>query len=252
MTVVGFGTVERTFIQAVNKVLLSTGKNETATLVGSVSNHVKLAMDAVQEARDRVFYRTKWNFRRGFWQLELVANQMWYELPADYQRLGSPISLNRQDNALIEYVDYEKLIAMYPDLRAFPPGAGVGDIGTVVQLLDQTHNFGESKICTRVDDYIGLMPIPNSDFVDLEDTLFSTYWKQASPLQGDQDDIGLPREMWECHNLLALAKFRKSLEFSDWGDDWKDGMKQLMRLSGESKEPQDNQVYHATDLNYNE
>jgi len=251
MTVVGYGTVERTFIQAVNRLLTGNGKNETATLNGP-TRHIQLAMDAVQEARDRVFYRTKWNFRRGFWELDLVANQMWYELPADYQRLGSPISLNRTSDAVISYVDYERLQAMYPDIRAFPPGAGVGDLNTLTQLLDQDHNFGESQFCTRVDDWIGLMPIPNSDFVDLEGTLFSTYWKQAPPLMGDNDDLALPRELWECCNLLANAKFRKALEFPDWAQDHADGMRELKRQSGESKEPQDDQVLHVTDINYNE
>lgn len=250
MPIVGYGSVQRTYIQAVNRILTRVGKSEAATVAGA-SRHVGLAMTAVEDARNRVFYRKNWDFRRAFYQLDLVEKTMWYELPADFQKTGSPITLNRLTSP-ITYLDYEDMQSVYPDLRAFPPGSGVGDINSVTQLLDQDHNFGESKHCTRWTDYIGLMPIPDAAFVALETSLYSTYWRQAAPLTGDEDSLDLPQELWDCHNLIASAYLKKSLEYSDWDSDFADGMVELKRMSNEDREPQDEQVLHDTGINYNE
>jgi len=250
MPIVGYGSVERTYLQAVNKVIKDTGKGEVATLAGP-SRHVSIAMSAVEDARDRVFYKTKWDFRRAFFEITLVEFQVWYELPADYQRLASPISLNRT-TGMITYMEYEDMLLNWPDLRMFPPGSGVGGILSLTQALAQTHNMGESNTCTSLNGYIALLPVPNDTFVDREGILYATYWKQAPPLTADISDIGLPRELWECAHLLALGKFKKALEYSDWETDWADGMRELRKESGESRDPQDNNVYHEQSINYNE
>lgn len=250
MPIVGYGSVERTYLQAVNKVLKDTGKGSAASLLNP-SAHVSIAMSAVEDARDKVYYRTKWDFRRGFFEIALAEYQVWYELPADYQKLASPISLNRA-TGMITYMNYEDMLLNWPDLRMFPPGSGVGGAEAVVQALAQTHNMGESNTCTSLNGYLGLMPMPDEDFVDLEGTLYATYWKQAPVLTGDNSDIGLPRELWECSHLLALGKFKKALEFGDWETDRAEGMVELRKESGESKDPQDDDVYDRPSINYNE
>jgi len=250
MPIVGYGAVERTYIQAVNKILKATGKGEAVTLSGA-SRHVSIAMSAVEDARDRVYYRTKWDFRRGFFSIDLAEYQVWYELPVDYQKLASPISLNRV-TGMITYMKYEDMLLNWPDLRMFPPGSGVGGAESVVQALAQTHNIGESNTCTSLNGYLGLMPMPNQDFVDLEGTIYATYWKQAPVMRNDSDDISLPRELWECAHLVALGLFKSALEYADGPQDEAKGMALLRKESGESKDPQDDNVYHEQSINYNE
>ena len=250
MAIVGYGTVERTYIQAVNRVVKATGKSEAATLLGA-SRQVSIAMSAVEDARDRVYYRTKWEFRRGFFEVALAQYQVWYELPADFQKLASPISMNR-NTGMITYMRYEDMLLNWPDLRLFPPGSGVGGIESVTQAAAQTHNFGESTTCTTLNGYLGLMPMPDSTFVDLEGILYATYWKQAPALTQDYDDIGLPRELWECAHLIALGLFKIALEYADGPADEAKGMALLRKESGESKDPQDDNVYDLPSINYNE
>ena len=250
MAIVGYGSVERTYIQAVNKVVKATGKGEVATLAGA-TRQVSIAMSAVEDARDRVYYRTKWDFTRGFFEIDLAVFQVWYALPVDFNGFASPISMNRT-TGMITYMDYEDLLLNWPDLRMFPPGSGVGGIKSLTQALAQDHNIGEPNTYTATGGYLGMMPMPSQDFIDLEDLVYGTYWKQAPVLSGDNADIGLPRNLWECAHLIALGLFKIALEYDDGPQDEAKGMALLRKESGESKDPQDDNVYHLSSINYNE
>jgi hypothetical protein len=250
MTVVGYGSSGRTLLQAVNRVIMAIGENEAVTLLNA-TKRVKLAMRFVQDARDEVFYRTLWEFRRGFFRITLVENQMWYELPEDYHKIGTGPSFNDQSQAP-SYLTYEDVIALHPDLRSFPPGAGVTDINTALQLAQQSHNFGTPKHYTIVDGYIGLAPIPDEGFLENETSLYCSYWKAPANLTSDNDQLGLPANLYLACDYLALAGMKKALEYSDWSADKQLGEIELRKQSNEKIEPDNFDIYNSQSLNYNE
>lgn len=251
MAVVGVGSTERTLLQAVNKLLIDTGKGSIIS-VASATRHTQMAIGAVQDARDDVFYKKLWQWRREHMKIELVESQMWYELPADYHKMASPLSMNRADE-MLTYMDYETMLKTWPYLRAFPPGAGVADLDSATQLAAQTDTFGEPDNYTIWQKgYLGLMKIPDEDFVTLEGALYAHYWRSPTIIEEDNDDIGLPRELWSTHNLLASAKYKKGLEMSDWRDDKLLGDKMLDERAGSRREDQDTDVNHNQQINYNE
>jgi hypothetical protein len=251
MAIVEAGSVERTLLQAVNKLLLSTGKGSVISVV-SPTRHTQLAINAVQDATDDVFYKKLWQWRREHMEIELVEDQMWYALPVDYHKMASPLSLNRDDK-MLTYMDYETMLKTWPYLRSFPPGSGVGGLAAALQLVDQTAAFGEPLNYTVWQkSYLGFMPIPDEDFVDTEGTLYGHYWRANSLVSGDYDDIGIPRELWTTHNLLASAKFKKALEMSDWKDDQILGQQMLDERCGARREDQDPDVNTNQQINYNE
>ncbi len=249
MVTVGSTTPTREFVEAVSRLVTQIGEQPVATLL-SPSRRVTIAMEAVRDARDEVYYRTKWEFRRAFMEVELVANQMWYELPTDYEEMASGVSLNRKEHTL-PYLDYKNLMLQVPELRTFPPGSGVGDLVTAGKALAQTDNYGEPHAYTTLNGYIGLYLIPDATFVALEGTLFATYWKQAPSLISDNDDIGLPRHLWSPANLLALALLKKNID-KEWQGDKADGLAQLARQADGRGESEDTDVYHTSGINYNE
>ena len=247
MVTVGSATPTREFVEAVSRIIAQVGENVISTLLNP-TKRISMAMDAVRDARDEVYYRTKWDFRRGYLEVDLVANQMWYSLPSDYQEMASDISLNRKEPNL-EFLNYDNLMSLYPELRMFPPGSAVGDIVTAGQAVAQTENFGTPEYYTTLNDYLGLIPIPNATFVALEDKLFALYWKQAPTLVSDNDDIGLPRNLWNAANLLALANLKRGMDLTDWQSDKADGLSQLRRQASGRKEVRDFDVGHRTSYN---
>jgi len=252
MVVVASGTPERTYLQSVNKVLSGIGEN----LVGALTNptrRVSIAMGAVEAARDDIFYKKLWQWRREHMEIALVEDQMWYELPTNYHKMASSISLNRREKK-VDYVDYGDLLLRFPDLRAFPPGSGVGGIASAVQLGNQADTFGEPDYYTIWQQaYIGFMKIPNAAFLeDEDDVLFAHYWRHAASLVSDYDDIGIPRELWSAHEMLASSRMKKVLEYPDWKDEKMEGLALLDERCGSRKEDQDINVYDSPIINYNE
>lgn len=250
MTIVGSATSDREFVEAVARVLLTIGEAEVSTLLNP-TRRVSVAMDAVRDARDHVYYHTKWKFRRKEAQIALVANQMWYDLPNDYEDIASGVRLNRQELPL-QFLNHDNLILMYPDLRVFPPGSGVGDITTAGQAAAQTHNYGESKYFTVAQQYIGLVPIPNAAFVSLEHIVFYTYWAQAPMLVTDNDSLGIPRELWNAAHLIAVSNMKQALGFDGWENLLTVGATELRRQTNAVHESVDQSKYQHDYINYNE
>ena len=252
MVVVGAGNPERTFLQAVNRALDAIGENNVGGLANP-TDRMNKAMRAVQDARDDIFYKKKWEWRREHLQINIVALQMWYELPADYHDMASHVSMNRTDK-VIGFVRYDDMMLKYPNLRSFPPGAGVGGLESLTQLTAQTESFGvptEYTVWQR--DYIGLMPIPDADFITAEGSnLYAHYWRQASTLTVDNDDIGLDRELWGCHDLLAAAYMKKKTGYADWVDDKADGLRILNERASNQGNDQDLHIYDDPLINYND
>lgn len=250
MVVVGTESTPRTFVQAVNRCLYAIGESAVGTLV-SPTRRVSMAMQYVEAARDEVYYRTLWEFRRGHFRVTLVASTMWYAIPSDYHKMATGPSMNRKDGPL-QYVNYETLISMYPDLRAFAPGTGVGSLASVIQLNAQATTFGTPEDYCIVNEYIGLYPIPDATFVTAETYLYCTYWKQAPSLTSDYDDLGLTRDLYLACDYLAIAGLKKALEYPDWQGDQQLGDIQLRRASNDDREPDDSNINNTNSINYNE
>jgi len=251
MVVVGSTGNERTLLQAVVRVMNNSGKG-TIISVASPTRHVTMAINAVQDARDDIFYKKLWQWRLEHFEIDLAVGQMWYELPGDYHKMASPLSMNRADK-MITYMSYDNLLKAWPFLRSFPPGSGVGDASTVAQFAAQTDTLGEPDNYTIwQQDYLGFMRVPDTDFVADEGSLFAHYWKDAPILTSDNDDIGLPRELWSAHDLLASSRMKKGLEQSDWRDEKIEGLRLLDERVAGRTEDQDTDVNHNQQINYNE
>jgi len=254
MTIVGVDGTQRTFLQAVNRLCSEIGESNFVsvnTAIGTPTKRLDKAKEAVIDARDEVFYHVMWHWRRGQFEFDLVEGQMWYEAPGDWVDAAGPISMNRIDRS-IEFMEFRDLIRLYPDIRSFTPGSGVGGIGSAFQLSEQSHNFGEPYHYTYLDGYVGLMPIPDEDFVDTEGTLYGQYWKQAGPLLTDEDDIGLPRELWFAHHKLATGYYKQYMMYRDFEADIAIGRKDLRRRGASMSSSQDMNRNHVPGPNYNE
>lgn len=252
MTVVGISTVEKTFLQAVNEVLVEIGDNQTSTLLNASDKRIVQAMQAVRHAYQMVFHKTKWEFKRAWQKIELIEDQMWYETADDYNEASVGPSQNLLEPTLT-YKKYEDMLAMYPDLRAFPPGSGVIDSESNAQLANQAHNFGNPEYFTITHGYIGLMPIPDGDYVDQEGNLYVAYWKNATQLTSDNDIIDFPQELWLVHHNLATGRLKKILMMDDWAADYQDGIKGLRDMSSSKEEPLQENIYYNTGVfDYNE
>lgn len=250
MTVVGTTGVSRTFAQAVDRIIRDIGESGVSTLL-TPSNRVATAMRAVEDARDEVYYKTMWKFRRGMFSVQLVSNTMWYELPTDFHKLATFISRNTVDER-IWFKTYDDIMLEYPNLRMFPPGTGVQSLESLGQAASQTNTIGTPEYCTDYGGYIGIIPIPDDAFVALEGALYAHYWKHALPLSGDYDDIGLPRELWSAHHHLALSKLKKAVEYGDWEADRAIGQRELSIASASQGDPMDANVNQNGGINYNE
>ncbi len=251
MVVVAQAGVERTFLQAVTRILGMIGESDIATLQNP-SRRTTMAMRCVQDARDEVYYRTLWEFRRGFFSVDLVNGTMWYDLPSDYQEMAGDLSRDTAGERGLSYITWDQLISNWPDLRSFPPGTGVTDIATAVQLSEQDDTFGESEYYVISDGYIGLYRIPDEDFVDLESRLYGMYWKQAGVLTSDNDSLLLPQQLWGSCHQLALGKLKKALEYPDWDADYTLGTRALSKASSEKNEIEDTTNVNNMSINYNE
>ncbi len=250
MPVVGTSGVQRTFAQSVDRIIRDIGESGIATLL-SPSQRVSTAMRAVEDARDEVYYKTMWKFRRGMFAIDLVASTMWYELPTDFHKLATFISRNTVD-AKIWFKTYDDIMLEFPNLRMFPPGTGVQSIASALQAVDQTNTIGTPAYCTDYMGYLGLFPMPDAAFVTLEGRLYAHYWKHAPELVSDNDDIGLPRELWSAHHHLALSKLKKAVEYSDWEADRALGQRELFLASSSQGDPMDANVNQNGGINYNE
>ena len=250
MVVVGTTGIARTFSQAVDRIIRDIGESGVSTLL-TPSNRVSTAMRAVEDARDEVYYKTMWKFRRGMFAIDLVDSTMWYELPNDFHKLATFISRNTTDDQ-IWFKTYDDIMLEYPNLRMFPPGTGVTVIATALQALAQTNTIGTPAYCTDYMGYLGLMPMPDADFVALEGRLYAHYWKHAPALVGDYDDIGLPRELWSAHHHLALSRLKKAVEYADWEADRAVGQRELFLASSSSGDPMDANINQNSGINYNE
>lgn len=251
MATVGGTTPTREFIDAVNRAIMAIGEDRIGTLIGSASKRVLKAMNAVIDARDEIYYHTKWEFRRGYIEIVLVEDQMWYEVPADCGEMATGLTKNVAEWPLT-YLNYDNLVNRWPELRTFPPGSGVGNLTVAGQASAQTRTKGTPESFTIHNGYIGLVPIPDAEFVDDQYALYGTYWKNAPTLVSDYDDIGLPPELFVAHSSMALGYLKQALKYDDWESDYALGQKILRRQSSGLKMSVDKDVNQSDSLNYNE
>ena len=62
MAIVGPSGTERTYLKAVNRALNNIGKGKVIS-IASPSKHTEIAMRAVEDARDDIFYKKMWQWR---------------------------------------------------------------------------------------------------------------------------------------------------------------------------------------------
>jgi len=241
----------RTFLECVQRALRSIGELPPATLVGP-SPRVMLAMQAVEDARDEIFYHATWWFRRAFKVVNLVADTPWYQFEDDFQDfLTRPTKSNRFYSPL-EFKTWEQVIELFPEMRTAPPGTAGNDLTTVSQLSAMTYLFGEPYLYTRVNDYMGVFPIPTEDAIAASPNLVYSYLTHSVPMTSDSDLTGLPRNLWLAHSFLSNAKVKLAAEFADWQVDEAKGNDQLRKVTAMSGSivQSDNTQGHL--INYNE
>ena len=223
----------RTFLECVQRSLRSIGELPPSTLVGP-SQRVVLAMEAVEDARDEIFYHANWWFRRQFKIVNLVKGDPWYPFEDDFQDfLTRPTKANRFFQPLT-FKTWEQVIELFPEMRTAPPGTLGNDLTTVSQLSGLTYLFGEPQIYTRVGDYMGLLPIPTTESIAESPNLVYSYLTHSTKLSSDEDNVGLPRNLWLAHSYLAKAKIKLATEFSDWQVDQALGREQLRLVTAMS------------------
>ncbi len=241
MVVVGTTSQARTFLAAVQKVLLETGNPDPGTLTGA-PRHVMRAMEAVRDALEEVWYAAEWTWRINHFRIELVENKMWYPLPDDFGSILGPISIFGEDELCKPYA-YEKLLEEYPQLRAFPEESAVADTTTDTQLLTLTDYFGTPTRFVIAGEEMGLFKIPDADCVADVISVAPAYYRGSPDLVGDTDQLMIGRAIYRAHHKIALGLFKQYAEMSDWkedliiGRDWLDTeVMRHRRRSGASTE----------------
>lgn len=209
--VVEVGT-PRTLLEAVQNACSMGGVNEPATLVSPNRNTAR-AILAAKEALNRIWYATRWDWRWRWAVHNLVAGQMWYELPADYHAAGSTIGMHKAARGLT-FKPYEWLLDTYPMIRALPPAFGDS------QLVDEdiaADYSGNPMFWTNKGGYLGLWYPPSQDFIDATSSkIIAGYYANLIQPEGDGDELGIPVELYPAHENIMLGIFFHYREWPDW------------------------------------
>lgn len=218
-------TEPRTFLDAVTKVLTGTGNPEPGTLAGA-ARHVLRAMEACRDALEEVWYAAEWNWRIGFFRMELAENKMWYDLPDDFSAIIDPVPLF-DGLAALTVIDYQELVKLYPKLRFYPNDSGVIDLSLTVQAATLTDYIGSPTRYVIVGDNIGLFKLPDADFVTANTPIIPGYLKTAPQLEADSDQLQIPNALYRAHHKLSLGFYKQYAEQSDYAVDLKIGQEML-------------------------
>lgn len=242
---------DRTFLQSVQRAIRSIGEAAPSTLANPTPR-IRMAMQAVEDARDEVFYRAMWDFREKFKVVTFTANEPWYALDDDFHDFLTDPSFGVLGYGPPEFRPWRKVLEAFPDMRSAPPGSGGADLTTASQLSANTYLFGQPSIYTRYDRYIGFFAIPDAAFVAICPNAVFTYKSHAPYLESDEDTLGLPRNLWQAHQLLADAITKKAAGFDDWKADEPLGRMKLNAEVAKSGCPTELDLNPGHTINYSE
>lgn len=210
MTVLVPHDQDRTFREAVSILLQSAGMPQPATLAGANKN-VAAAMSCVNRAAEIIWSWTDWPWKLRFHKINLVANQVWYELPTDFDEAVGP-PLGPQGALPIQWIEYRKLIESVPGFRFTPEFMG---LPLLTEQAEAQHFQGAPQWYTIVPSYVGFYPMPNAEFVGEIPSLVQTYMPTFVVMFGDGDFLPLPRQLYTAHHFLSLGLFKQGLEYGD-------------------------------------
>jgi len=227
MAVIFSTTSSRTYLEAVQITLRSVGISPPGTIVGPDKN-TALAMDAVANALDIVWNFTDWEFRREWGELELSALQMWY--PVD-ERFAEILLAPQVKYGVpqLSYRKYEKLVEDQPGLRFVPADWQSSALATEMEELETYQ--GTPRKWTYAGGFIGLFPIPDSDFVSDCPVLVYAWAKTVPTLAGDNDLLEIDRILETAHQFLSSAGMKESLEYPDHQIDYQRGIDALKKAA---------------------
>ncbi len=221
---------ETSWLLAVQNITQAVGEPKPATLA-SPNEFVSRAMSAVQYAADEVYRSDRWHFRLQWKFYTLVADNAWYLLPADFGTVFAhlPVYLGTRT---IKYMDFEQIFERYPHIRTFPPDAGA-PAEVITQFETASAYAGSAPVVyTATESYLGILPAPGSSYVEEQISLAFPYLRDHPLLSDGADLIDMPREWRTAVHHLALAHYKKDLNYQDheWRGDEQKGQMLLQRL----------------------
>jgi len=255
----------RTYLEAVARVMRACGEDAPTSVTGSPPNHVMRARGAVDDALQHVYNAALWDFRRRWAYLALEDYVMWYQLPGDWAARGSDLLVmvdttgsGSGDNSYppVKFVDYGRFIKNYPDLP-IPTGdqvpeGGLGYSVRVLRVLEE--HTGAPEMFFIHGDHLGVYPVPSFDAeTDNENfqiavPLLASYWGLQKDLTTNDELIPLPVNLLEAHHNLALARYKQSLEYSDFQMDEARGERALaLEVAKMLQHSQDTQTNHVSE-----
>ena len=239
----------RTFLQAVQRLLLAVGDSVGIGTLASPHSRTMKAMQAANDALEACYMAARWPWRVVHYEITLVAQQMWYTLPTDFALAHSG---PRRNAVMLElpFVPLAELYELHPEIRAVPPGTSVSTT-TVIEHAGASY-FGMPAGYTIAGGSVGLFPVPDADAVSEAPTWLMTYYKLPAEMVGDSDVLDLPKYLWMAHHRIALGLLQQSLEFADGQATYFEGMNQLRNQIAMQGLMDTRNEYTVGGLNYNE
>ena len=224
MAVVLEAGTPRTYLEAVQYICQMSGVNPPDTLDSPDRNTIR-AMLAVKQALNTVWYKhARWPWRWRWSIIEMLADQMWYELPAAFNNAGCTVGVHKTVGSLT-YKPYEWLVEQCPFIRSLPPE--FGDEDTEAEVIDANYS-GVPNYWTIQGGYLGLWYPPSQDFIDATAVklIVGHYTNLIDPVAGS-DELGLPMDILPAHENIALGIFGRYREWPDWKVTMEIGYSQL-------------------------
>lgn len=202
----------RTLLSSVQDICGMSGISRPATIVSPDRNTVQ-AILACQQALNTIWYKTRWDWRFVWWRLEMVADQMWYDVPLDFDAAGSVFGVHRSSSP-IGFLPWEEMIENFPAIRNLPPAFATVD--TDLEAVDSACS-GMTEHWTIKGGYVGLWQPPSAGFIEQSSpSLVGGYYRKLLMPYGEGDEIEIPMDLYPAHDNLALGIFKQYKEHPDW------------------------------------
>lgn len=227
----------KTLLDAVQEACRMSGVIAPSTLDNPDRNTTR-AILAVKQALNLIWYKNRWDWRWQWATFEMVEGQMWYDLPAGFHAAGATLGINKLASPLT-FVAYEMLVEQYPEIRNLPPAFGNAD--TEQEAVDAGYNSSPDA-WTIKGGYLGLWYPPSQSFIDRTSThvIVGYYAQHVAPTAND-DEIGVPVDLYPALENLTLGRFQQYREWPDWKVTYQIGLDQLDQAVARAR-----QVYWET------
>ena len=236
-------TIEpRTFYTAVRRVMEGCGMIDPGSLADPTAD-VRMAMEAVQDALNEVWYKHTWEWRRKMWLIEISQGVMWYDLPADWEEAGAKIGM-RKIAAPLDFMPWEKLLDARPYIRSVPVEYG----GVAMTTQASTDGDpGTPQVWTMFGDYLGIYNPPDEDFMtNYGSDFIATYFRALIEPYDGTDLLGIPVSLYPAHHGIALGLFKQSKQWPDAGMTESRGRSLLMTQVGKASK-RDGKIHQLTE-----